>query len=333
MGKRVGSRIEEALIKAERDERCLAPSTAADARWLQRASIRGDVTHPTRGLYIRAEYWKGLNRNQQALHVLRALSLRHPDWVFAGPSAAIAHGLEVGYGYLASPCIASTRQAHAEQRKSASHIIVTGDNPVIRQGIRVTSFARTIYDCIRSMTFPDALALADSALRSKGINRERLALNLCHLFGTYPGARRMRAIIGLADGRSENGGESKARAQMIMLGFEIPDLQREIPDPLDPTTCHRIDYAWDLWNGSTVFGELDGRDKYFDPAMTGGKGLEDVLLAERRRESRVTIGDRPIKIVRFSYAEACNDAYFTRLLESYGIPRVPSSYDPSVITF
>lgn len=109
MGKRVGSRIEEALIEAERGERCFVPSTEADQRWLQRASVQGVVAHPARGLYARMEYWENLTHHQQALHVLRALSVHHPDWVFAGPSAALAHGLELGYHQLERPCIASSR--------------------------------------------------------------------------------------------------------------------------------------------------------------------------------------------------------------------------------
>ena len=171
------------------------------------------------------------------------------------------------------------------------------------------------------MPFSDALVVADSALRRAGISRERLKANMLRRFGSMTGIQRVCAIVDLADGRSENGGESYARGQMISLGFAIPDLQRTVPDPIEGGEGYRADYAWDLPDGTTVYGELDGHDKYYDINMTGGKTTEDVLLDERRREARLTLTDKSVRVVRFSLAETRDLAFFNRLLSAYGIPR------------
>ena len=72
-----------------------------------------------------------------------------------------------------------------------------------------------------------------------------------------------------------------------------------------------------------VVGELDGRAKTFDKRLTGDRDARDQLLAERRREARLTYYG--LRVARFSFAEARDDAYLGRLLSSYGVPQAPSS--------
>lgn len=68
-----------------------------------------------------------------------------------------------------------------------------------------------------------------------------------------------------------------------------------------------------------IIGELDGSEKYFDARMTGAGGSAEALLRERRRESRLTITGSPI--VRFSFGDVLDTARFSRLLDSFGVPR------------
>ena len=314
-------RISKALSQAESDDSCYAPITATDKRLLRRAYNEGSVVCPASGVYARQEYWETLSRESKELHKLRALSSVHPDWVFAGPSAALAHGLEVANRHLDHPCTATTRKSHAKSFKGFTHIIVTGDSPVKRNGVLVTSFVRTVYDCLRTFDFPSALAIADSVLRTKGISPERLVLNIHEACSKKPGLKRVESIIELADGRAENGGESKVRAQILKLGFALPELQTETSDPLNPSKSYRADFFWTLESGAIVIGELDGKDKYIDPKMADGKPTIDRLLAERRREARLTLNEKPVRIMRFSFEEACDSEYFSDLLTAYGIPR------------
>ncbi|MFZ2756017.1 MAG: hypothetical protein WAY93_04025, partial [Atopobiaceae bacterium] len=132
------------------------------------------------------------------------------------------------------------------------------------------------------------------------------------------GIRQARRVASLADGRAENGGESIARATMVELGFALPELQAEFRDPVGGN-AYRVDFLWSLPGGQQVAGELDGREKYVNPSMTGGRTPVEVLTAERRRESRLTACG--VKVLRFSLPEVLDHPYFARLLEAYGIPR------------
>lgn len=71
-------------------------------------------------------------------------------------------------------------------------------------------------------------------------------------------------------------------------------------------------------DGSRIIGEFDGRAKYEDASLRGGRDALRVLEDERRRESRLTAYGMPI--MRFSYRDAMNAAYFARLLKRFGVP-------------
>lgn len=129
---------------------------------------------------------------------------------------------------------------------------------------------------------------------------------------------RARLVARLADPRPENGMESIARATMYELRFSLPELQVPLLDPMDSRRVLRVDFMWVLPDGTVIIGELDGGEKYWNPAMNGGTPLV-AMRGERRRESRLTI-DHP-KIVRFSPGEVEDIAYFNRLLETFGVPR------------
>jgi hypothetical protein len=149
----------------------------------------------------------------------------------------------------------------------------------------------------------DSAALVEklSAFRSLRVSKERVL-----------------AVAALANGLSESGGESTARAVMIEEGFMWPTLQKEVTDPVDKSKKFRVDFYWQLPSGD-VAGELDGREKYRNPEMTNGKDAVDVLADERLRESRVS--GTNVKIMRFSYGNVLNTEFFCHLLTSYGIPR------------
>ena len=110
-------------------------------------------------------------------------------------------------------------------------------------------------------------------------------------------------------------------AVMIEQGFMIPELQVKIGDPLDPSGSYYVDFRWRLSSGD-VIGELDGKDKYVLPEMTGGRETIDVVIDERHRESRLTVPGS--KVMRFSFRDVLDEGRFVSLLELYGIPRGPA---------
>lgn len=83
----------------------------------------------------------------------------------------------------------------------------------------VTSPVRTVLDCARVLPFDEALAVADSALRSGLVSRDGL---LEAAGGTRdPGATAARRVARHADGRAANPFESVLRALALEVGLEL----------------------------------------------------------------------------------------------------------------
>ena len=101
--------------------------------------------------------------------------------------------------------------------------------------------------------------------------------------GGRVGAGAARRALYFADGRSESVGESRLRIALKTMGFPEPDLQCRIygreGEPLG-----RTDFAF-LTDGLLI--EFDGKVKYKDPEMTGGRDIVDLVLDEALREKRM----------------------------------------------
>lgn len=88
----------------------------------------------------------------------------------------------------------------------------------------VTSPERTVLDCARTLPFADALAVADSALRSGQVDADELSLLArCTL---APGIVAARRVVALADERAANPFESALRAIVLQVGLTgfVPQL-------------------------------------------------------------------------------------------------------------
>jgi very-short-patch-repair endonuclease len=85
----------------------------------------------------------------------------------------------------------------------------------------VTPPLRTILDCARTLSFPEALAIADSACRRGLVNSEELVASAAACRGN--GRRQVATVAAHADARAANPFESALRAVTIrdgLLGFE-----------------------------------------------------------------------------------------------------------------
>lgn len=81
----------------------------------------------------------------------------------------------------------------------------------------VTSPLKTVIDCARHLPFDEALAIADSALRTRSVTRQEL--DRVRALGA--GAAAVRRVIRYADGRAANPFESVLRAMAIDAGLEV----------------------------------------------------------------------------------------------------------------
>ena len=82
----------------------------------------------------------------------------------------------------------------------------------------VTSVERTVTDCLRSLPFDEALAVADSALRHRSVSKTRMLGLAARVNG--PGARQARRVAGEATPLAANPFESVLRA----VALDVPGL-------------------------------------------------------------------------------------------------------------
>lgn len=325
MTKTYDERIDKMLQSAERHSRCLTrPRDNALRRALiyrSKHATDAPIYSPHDGLYIRKDYWDSLCRSDQVLHMVKALSHIHPQWIFDSYTAAVIRGWNVPYALLDDIHIVMPYHYRTQTVSARASRDITCDTV---DGLRVTTTAQTLHECLRTADFRDALPIADSALRQLHIPTEALIreLQADRKIARSRSSRRTIDILKLANPLSESGGESFARATMIMLGFAIPELQVEYPDPMNPNSTFRVDFRWVFADGTVILGEFDGKQKYVDMHMTKGKDAIETLSAERLRESRLSVSGA--RIVRFSHGDVCNLAYFKQLLDAYGVPRDPT---------
>lgn len=331
------------LAAARRAGQCLVARNHNSRRTLDRWVARGLLVSPAPGCYEEPKCWKGLDATEQSLRIMRALQGLNPNLVFCGPSAAVAWGLYEPAVYIARPHAMTSRENHVSSSRILERICLPqGLDADEASGIRVTTLERTAFDAARMLGFRRGLGVCDQALAKSGCSADELEGRF-RAMGQPRDREVARRCARNACALSENGGESYARAAMLELGFAPPLLQVPVADPMGEGDPYRLDYLWiplaldaekilaglaaaTLPAGGAagcVTGELDGRAKTFDKKLTGDRDAQDQLLAERRREARLTYYG--LRVVRFSFAEAKNDAYLERLLSSYGVPREPAS--------
>lgn len=143
------------------------------------------------------------------------------------------------------------------------------DQRTVVDGLPITTRARTLVDCARTLTDEAAVVVADSALRS-GVGRadaEAVAATCLR----WPGIRQARAMLGFADARADSALESRSRWRLHVQGLPPPDLQVTICDE-HGRAVGEVDFAW---LAQRTLLETDGRLKYTS---------EQVLWAEKLRE-------------------------------------------------
>ncbi|KAB8293628.1 CTP synthase [Bifidobacterium avesanii] len=311
------------MDEAQRERRCAVGRTDADRRALARRAAAGELIGPYRNLYARSDYWRGLQTTQRTIHVVRALALLHPDWVFAGLTAATIHGFDHSVSlHDGTVSIASPRTSQSRDSGRLHRIRMVDPQPVVIDGLAVTGVVRTLLDCGSTYDFEDALALFDSAVR-QGIAIDGVLAAACSRGRKPPGSdvARLAKLCEHADGLSENGGESKVRALIILNGFLRPQLQRRFENPDNPLGPYRTDFSWDLPDGIIV-AEYDGMTKYTLPQSGSGerRTVRAAVHAERRREDHLR-AQGVTAIVRLEFEDLLHPERLVRKLVEAGVPR------------
>ncbi|WP_067828840.1 hypothetical protein [Actinomadura kijaniata] len=105
------------------------------------------------------------------------------------------------------------------------------DHVVERDGVRVTTLARTALDCVRWLPRRDAVAALDQFLR-RGVSEKELRA-MARILTGYRNNTRLSALLGLGDGGAQSPGESWVRLITMDAGFPRPRTQIPIPGPND----------------------------------------------------------------------------------------------------
>lgn len=323
MSRAVEQRIYRQVDEAERRGSCYVASSERDARVIRRRP--GGLISPAPSVYVRESLWRELSPSQRAMHLMRAFGELRPAWVFCGPSAAVAHGLYVSFSdvmFDGKPllhifgrgrpraydgCVIRFRQFQAAHRSIE-----------LAREVRVTDAASTAIECACSLPFERALACMDSLLRFHDVDKAGV-LGVMHGLGPgVRGVRTARLALEYADSRSESGGESLARAFIIEEGFVVPELQQVVVDDVSGRT-YRPDFMWTTDDGRTIYGELDGMEKFASEEMRGGRPVHEVARAERLRESHLTV--HGAKVLRITPSMLRDRDALVRVFELYGVPR------------
>ncbi|MCI1212119.1 MAG: hypothetical protein LKF93_09820 [Bifidobacterium tibiigranuli] len=187
------------------------------------------------------------------MHLVRALARLHPDWVFAGVSAAAILGLEHSWRLHRDGLvyIATAGSANASDHSKLRRIYVSaerlGEQLWRHGGVLVTSPAQTLVHCAARYPFIHAMPLVDSALR-QGLTKKDAVAAACGQVVNRKSVdvAEVGMLLRYADPLSENGGESFCRAVTIEEGFPSPQLQQEFVDPRNPSVIYRVDFVWYL---------------------------------------------------------------------------------------
>lgn len=292
-------------------------------RALCRRVASGRVVSPARGLFALTESWDGLKKDVQAIRIARGLQELHPDWVFCGPTAALAYGVDVSYSLLGRAHVATTLNGHGKGGPIVCrHAILDSDDARVAaevvNGLRVTAPGQTIFDCLRWTDFAHGLGIADSALRTGTVSKAELEQLIASSNPCLRGRSRAMRTLSHADPRAENGGESIVRARMLLLGYACPELQVAVPRVTEEGRPYRADFCWVRADGLVILGELDGDGKYVEEELMGGRSIDEVLSDENIRGSRFTLYD--VSLVRFRFDVTERPAEFRALLDEYGVP-------------
>ncbi|WP_158437867.1 type IV toxin-antitoxin system AbiEi family antitoxin domain-containing protein [Naasia lichenicola] len=255
-------------------------------RTVQSQVSSGRLVHIRRGAYCDRTRWEAADLREQHRLRMRAVVESSPtEPVFCGESAAAAWRLptmEIGDRVSICAQPADGGRSQGDVRRHPTELASTRIQEV--DGFLVTGVARTACDLALANPFSDAVGTVDAALAERNVDRvtkDDLQAEL-HAIDPRYRKRNCSAVIEFATHLSDSYGESFARAQIHLLGFETPELQ--VPFSDERGAIGRVDF---YWPGSRVIGEFDGAVKYMAAEMRNGLSPADIVWKEKKREDRL----------------------------------------------
>ncbi|WEV52352.1 hypothetical protein [Bifidobacterium sp. ESL0704] len=315
---RRNKRIESMLDQAEKNGECLPCRDNPAYRALQRRASRNELLSPYPCVFVRQEFWNGLDPSRQDLALVKALSILHENWTFTGVSAANIHGLDHSHALHRrhNIYIVSTSGNSTGQHDKLKRLYIRKPHVIAIQGVKVTDIPQTLISMALTHSFCEALPVFDAAARS-GTTKSDI-LKACK--NMRVDKTDINRLISLMNPLSENSGESLARATMIELGFVVPRLQVPFRNPDPNHQPYRADFTWQLPGNRCVVAEYDGMQKYVMQSGFSRSTIENKVHEQLRRETDLKAQGADL-IVRFQYEDLLHPQRLEAKLDAAGIPK------------
>lgn len=287
-----------------------------------RAAEAGSEHRVSLGVYIPSETWEaGTDLDRYLLRVRGISETRQSDPVFSFWSAAAVHGLPILGSW---PSEVHVTVGRAGGGRSSGQLVrhvtpLRPDDVVVRDGIRVTSVARTVVDLATTRDILSSIVTADRALRVDRRGEVAPMTTRAELLDVYNsrmpfhGSSRARRVLTSAVEQSDSPLESVSRYNMGSIECPHPVLQQRFDD-------YRglIGFSEFYWPEYRLVGEADGRAKYLSPQYRRGRSLEQILLDEKDRADRLrALG---LGITRWGWEIGSHAEALRRHLVAAGLP-------------
>lgn len=255
---------------------------------LSAAARAGKIIRVRRGAYcapegLVADGRSNAPREARLVALARASALHgqlRAEHVFSHATAALLHGCRTWR---------APRVTHVYQRYRASGhasddvtrhswTLAPGETDVAA-GLPVTSLARTVVDCARTMHPLEALVIADSAL-ALGLDRSVLFEILDAQAGNR-GKQRARLVLELAVAGAQSAWETWLRYELVRAGLPRPTVQMAVRT--DSGTFH-TDLGYERW---ALGIEFDGRVKYRPDGVRPGHDPALEYMTEKERAEAI----------------------------------------------
>jgi very-short-patch-repair endonuclease len=173
-----------------------------------------------------------------------AAALALPSRVaFGGPSAACLWGAATLLATApVSVVVARDRKVHAPERITVHYTTLTTADVTTRNGLRLTTPERTVFDLGRRAGRADTLAVLDAMLHRHLLDPDRLR-RMIRARESWPRVDRLAALLPLADPRSESPMETRLRLLLVEAGIGPVALQFEVRNTVG-VLVGRVDLAW-----------------------------------------------------------------------------------------
>lgn len=269
-------------------------------------------------VYADPVYWNHLDVEARIFQLASAIVAVEPDAIFCGSTAALLYGMGSAYSLLNAVQMLLPRST---RRDTYEFVEYRRWRPgeVWRLGpFTLTDPYRTVVDIARTSAFRYALGYVDGLAREYDVDREELrAYAQANCRGLH-GISRAFGVFEYMDGRSDNGGESEARAAMILAGVAAPELQVEIARP-GSAGYYLADYGWQMPDGSWMLAELHGLGKFEDET------LKDLEHAAAKTYRAALLRDANLRamghnVIHFKLSDTYDVEEFGAMMRGYGIP-------------